>query len=100
MTPGGDAGGNTRTTDTTVTVDCGRSQSDGDVTTARAPARCDHLRRTGRGQRAGGATTAAGAIRLTPPPGDNTEGLTRLLTTFRAMLARLGMVDQRGVSTT
>ncbi|MGA8729838.1 MAG: hypothetical protein WB608_13890 [Terracidiphilus sp.] len=30
MTPGGDAGGNTRTTDTTVTVDCGRSQSDGD----------------------------------------------------------------------
>jgi choline dehydrogenase-like flavoprotein len=34
-----------------------------------------------------------GAIRLTLHPGNNTEGLTRLRTTFEGMLSKLGMVD-------
>ena len=34
-----------------------------------------------------------GAIRLALQPGNNTEGLTRLRTTFQEMLSKLGMVD-------
>ena len=34
-----------------------------------------------------------GAIRLALQPGNNTEGLTRLRTTFQGMLSKLGMVD-------
>ena len=34
-----------------------------------------------------------GAIRLALQPGNNTEGLTRLRTTFQDMLSKLGMVD-------
>ena len=34
-----------------------------------------------------------GAIKLALPPGNNTEGLTRLRVTFQDMLSKLGMVD-------